>query len=178
MDELITLARPYAVAVYKRARETNTTVQWSEELGFLTDLLRDRQIAGAADHPKIDKARYADVLLDACGEGLGPETRNFVKLLVENRRLGLVQQISELFRQYRAEDEGYIEVEVRSAFAMDEVEQIKLASSLGNVLRKKTYLNITVDSSLIGGIYLRAGDRVIDYSVRGQIQRMAQRLWN
>ena len=104
--------------------------------------------------------------------------QNFVRLLVQNRRLGMIRQICELFRQYKADDEGYIEVDVRSAFVIDEVEQIKLATSLGNVFRKKTYLNISVDPTLIGGIHVRAGDRVIDYSVRGQIQRMAKRLWN
>jgi F-type H+-transporting ATPase subunit delta len=178
MEELSTLARPYAVAAYKRARETQTAERWGEQLAFLTELLQDAQIADAAAHPKIDKDRFADIVLEQCGKDLDQEFQNFVRLLVQNHRLGLTRQISELFRQFKAEDEGYIEVEVRSAFAMDEVEQIKLATSLGNVFRKKTHLNVTVDSSLIGGIYLRAGDRVIDYSVRGQIQRMAQRLWN
>lgn len=178
MQELTTLARPYAVAAYKRAKETNTTDRWSEQLGFLTELLDQTPLAKVARHPKINKESLASVVLEECGYGMEPEMKNFVRLLVDNRRLDLVRQISDLFRQYKADDEGYVEVEVRSAFAMDEVEQIKLATSLGNVFRKKTYLNITVDSSLIGGIHIRAGDRVIDYSVRGQIQRMAQRLWN
>ncbi|MBM3202391.1 F0F1 ATP synthase subunit delta [Candidatus Woesearchaeota archaeon] len=178
MQELTTLARPYAVAAYKRAKETLNTQQWSEQLGFLTGLLETPEIAQAANHPAVDKTWFASVILEQCGEGLDTEMRNFVRLLVQNRRLGLIRQICELFRQYKADDEGYIEVEVRSAFAIDEVEQIKLATSLGNVFRKKTHLNISVDPTLIGGIHVRAGDRVIDYSVRGQIQRMAQRLWN
>ena len=178
MQELTTLARPYAVAAYKRAREIQATERWSEQLGFLARLLEAPRIAQAAHHPKVEKSAFASMLLEQCGSDLDPEIQNFVRLLVQNRRLDLIQQIGLLFRQYKADDEGYIEVEVRSAHVMDEVEQIKLASSLGNVFRKKTNLNITVDPSLIGGIHVRAGDRVIDYSVRGQIQRMAQRLCN
>jgi F-type H+-transporting ATPase subunit delta len=178
MGELTTLARPYAVAVYKRAKETKTADKWSDELAFLAAVMDDAQMSQATANPRADRDRFAAAFLDLCQGNLDVEAENFVRLLIQNHRLNLVKYIAELFQQYKAEDEGYVEVDVRTAYPLEEAEETRLTSVLGNILNKKAHLRVTVDRSLIGGIYLRAGDRVIDYSVRGQIERMAQRLWN
>ncbi len=178
MAEVATLARPYAVAAYKRAKETGTTEQWSQSLAFLSAVMADERIAKAAANPKVQKEQFTRSLLDLCQGNLDAESENFVRLLVANRRLGLIKSISEQFEQYRAEEEGYIEVDVRTAYPLDDEERESLAAVLRQNLGKEPRLNVQVDESLIAGVLVRAGDRVIDASVHGQIQRLAKRLYN
>lgn len=178
MSELATLARPYATAAYRRARETGATAQWSEGLAFLAAVMQNPQIAQAAANPKANKERFVASLLDLCRGRLDGEGENFVRLLVANRRLNLAGLISEQFEQFRADEEGYVEVAVRTAYPLDEAESERLASALGQALGRQPRLNVQVDADLIGGVLIKAGDRVIDASVRGRIQRLAKRLYN
>lgn len=178
MSELTTLARPYAIAVYKRARETGSAGRWAEALGFLRLVLADPQIRQAASNPKVKREAFTAAFLDLCQGRLEPEMENFVRLLIQNHRLDLVGHITDIYRQYQADDEGYIEVDVRTAYALEDHEWESLAAVLGQVLRKEARLRVFIDSDLIGGVHIRAGDRVIDASVRGQLERLAKRLWN
>ena len=178
MSELATLARPYAVAAYKRAKETASTEKWSEALAFLTEVMKDQRMAQAAANPKAKRDQFTKAFLDLCRGKLDAEAENFVRMLIENRRLGLVKFISEQFEQYRAEEEGYIEVNVHSAYPLEDEERDRLTRVLQKTLGKEPRLNVRVDESLIGGVLIQAGDRVIDASVRGQIQRLAKRLYN
>jgi F-type H+-transporting ATPase subunit delta len=178
MSELATLARPYATAAYKRATQTGSTVKWSESLAFLAAVTQDPQIAQAAANPQASKERFVASLLDLCQGKLDGEGENFVRLLVANRRLSLASLISEQFEQFRADEEGYVEADVRTAYPLDDAEREQLAAVLRQTLGKQPRLNVLVDETLIGGVLIKAGDRVIDASVRGQIQRLAKRLYN
>lgn len=174
MSELATLARPYAVAAYKRAKETGATDKWSKTLSFLAALMGDELISAAASNPKASRGQFTRGFLDLCEGHLDTESENFVRLLVSNRRLNLLKQISEQFENYRAEEEGYVAVSVRSAYAVDDGQRTQMESILTKTLGKTPRLDVTVDESLIGGVLIKAGDRVIDASVRGQIQRLAK----
>lgn len=176
MTELATLARPYAVAVYKRARETDSTGKWSQALGFLAQIMLDPRMAKAAANPRTKRDQFAQAFLDLCQGRLDAEAENFVKLLIDNRRLSLIKSIAEQFERYRAEEEGYIQVDLSSAYPLDDEERDRLAKLLHRMLGKQPHLNVRFDESLIGGVLIRAGDRVIDASVRGQIQRLAKTL--
>lgn len=178
MSELATLARPYAVAVYKRAKETGSTEKWSQALAFLAVVMQDLRVAQAAANPKAKRQQFTEAFLDLCQGKLDAEGENFVRMLIENRRLGLVKVISELFEQYKADDEGYVDIEVCSAYALEDDERDQLTTVLQRTLGKQPRLNVTIDPSLIGGVLIRAGDRVIDASIHGQIQRLAKRLYN
>lgn len=101
-----------------------------------------------------------------------------MRLLIQNGRLNLVGVISNLFGEYRAVDEGYVDVDVASAYELSEEEKAKLSKTLDATLGRQSKLTVSVDKTLIGGVYIRAGDRVIDASVRGQIERLAKSLWN
>jgi len=178
MSELATLARPYATAAFKRAKETDTTSKWSESLAFLAAVMQNPQIIRAAANPVANKDRFIKALLDLCEEKLDGEGENLVRLLVANRRLTLVNLISEQFEQFRAEDEGYIVADVSTAYPLDDAEIDQITTVLQQTLEKQPRLNVQIDETLIGGVLIKAGDRVIDASVRGQIQRLAKRLYN
>ena len=178
MSELCTLARPYAVAAYRRAKETGTTEKWAAELAFLSAIMADARLQHAVANPKVRREALAQSFLGLCEGRLDGEGLNFARLLIQNHRLGLIGDIAELFGQYRADDEGYIDVDVASAYELSAEEQQKLAGTLDVALGKRARLKVSVDQSLIGGVYIRAGDRVIDASIRGQIERLTKSLWN
>jgi F-type H+-transporting ATPase subunit delta len=176
MSELATLARPYAAAVFKRSTETGTTEKWSKSLAFISAVLNDNEISVLINNPKVSKERLSELMLDICQEQVNEEISNFLKLLVQNNRLTLAPTISELFEAYKAESEGYVDVEVATAYAFSKEEKQSFASALEKTLSKKVRMNVTVDKSLIGGVMVRAGDRVIDGSIKGQLQQLAKRL--
>jgi F-type H+-transporting ATPase subunit delta len=114
--------------------------------------MQNESLAAAADNPKVEKSRLVDLLLDIGQGHLSNEGINFVQLLVENKRLKLVSYIRELFESYRADDEGYIEAEVRTAFPLTEEDEKQLAETMENVLKRKVQFNVEEDRSLIGGV--------------------------
>lgn len=178
MSELRTLARPYAVAAYRRAKETGATDKWASELSFLSALMADERLQRAVANPKLRREALVKAFLDLCEGHLDGEGRNFARLLIENHRLDLIGEIGQQFDEYRASDEGYIDVDITSAYELSAEEQQKLGGTLDVALGKRARLKVSVDRSLIGGVYIRAGDRVIDASVRGQIERLTKSLWN
>jgi F-type H+-transporting ATPase subunit delta len=176
MSELATLARPYAAAVFKRAKETQTTAKWSQSLAFMSAVLNNEDISVVVDNPKVNRQRLSELMLDICHEHVNEENANFLKLLVQNNRLSLLPFIAKLFESYKAEDEGYTEVEVFSAYALSKEAKHDLAATLEKTLGKKIHMNVSVDKSLIGGVLVRAGDRVIDGSIKGRLQHMHKAL--
>lgn len=176
MSELSTLARPYAAAVFKRASESGSAEQWSQMLGFIAAVVKDNGIATIIENPKVSQERLIQLLLDICQGQLNPEGENFLKLLVQNDRLTLAPQISSLYETHKADAEGYVDVDVTTAYAFTKDEQKKFTSALEKTLAKKVRISVNVDKSLIGGFLAKAGDRVIDGSIKGRLQHMQKTL--
>lgn len=176
MAEISTLARPYAQAAFKRAKEANAAQNWSDSLTFLALLVQDEALAGIVANPRVNKQNTAQLVLDICQDQIHDEAKNLLKVLIENDKLPLLPQISVMFEQYRADDEGYVNVELQSAYPLTKAEQGKYVAMLEKFLHKKVNASVSVDKSLIGGILAKAGDKVIDGSVRGQLHQLAKRL--
>jgi len=176
MSELTTLARPYAAAVFKRAKETNTADQWSAALTFMAAVFSDAEMQALVANPRVSRKDLLALALDVCGGQIDQEGVNFLKLLAQNNRLALLPAIAALFEDYKAEAEGYAKVELSTAFEFSEETWFKLVAALEKTFSKKLQINVTVDKSLIGGVLVRAGDRVIDGSIRGQLQQMQKAL--
>ena len=176
MSELSTLARPYAEAAFKRAKEVGAAGVWSDSLGFLFAVMQDKELTTVIDNPRVSKEQATQLMLDICQEHIHDEAVNFLKLLIENDRLKLVPQIAELYEQYKADDEGYVNVDLYSAYALTKAEEKQYVAMLEKQLNKKVRASVSVDKSLIGGILAKAGDKVIDGSISGQLHQLAKRL--
>jgi F-type H+-transporting ATPase subunit delta len=176
MAELSTLARPYAEAAYKRAKQTNSVKDWSEVLQFLSTVAQDRHLLSIVGNPRVGKESLTKLLLDICQDHIIDEGKNLLKLLIENGKFILLPVISSLYEQHKAEDEGYVNVQLYSAYSLTKAEQSKYTAMLEKQLNKKVNAVVTVDKSLIGGILAKAGDKVIDGSIRGQIHQLAKKL--
>jgi F-type H+-transporting ATPase subunit delta len=139
-------------------------------------VLSDKEMSVVIDNPTVNKQALSVFMLDICCGQVDAEAENLLQLLTQNNRLTLVPIIATLFETYKTEDEGYIDVEVVVAYAFSKEEKPKFASTLEKTLGKKVNMKVTVDKSLIGGVLVRAGDRVIDGSIRGQLQHMQKTL--
>jgi len=174
MSELLTLARPYAEAVFKRAIETKTATGWSDMLSFLSVVVEDEKMTAIIANPKVDNDQLTQLLLEICQDQFSEEGINFVKLMIQNDRLALAPQVSEIYESFKAEQEGYIDVEIISAYGTTKEEQKKFATTLKKILNKEIHITTSTDKDLIGGFLAKAGDKVIDGSVRGRLQQLAK----
>ncbi len=171
-----TIARPYAEAVFARAVETDQLDLWSDTLDMLATAAKDPSLSALIASPKLDKAQMTDLMLDIGGSRLSDEGQNLVRILVENGRLSVLPEIASLFEVRKAEHQGLLEVEVKSAFAIQPVLEQQLAEALKRKLGREIRITSEQDPELIGGFRLRAGDMVIDGSVSGQLSQLANEL--
>lgn len=176
MAEVAALARPYAEAVFLMAEEKGQLDQWSDMLGFLSLVMCNEQVKKLTDNPKLSSSALEDAMVDICSGQMDDQGLNLVKLLIKNNRLPLAGEIASQYEIKKAEKSGVIDVNVTSAFPMSDSDKTELASSLSGSFGKKVTISVKEDASLIGGMIIRAGDKVIDGSLSGQIQQLAKQL--
>ena len=176
MAELSTLARPYAKAAFEYAREHNALAQWSEQLLTTSAVAADEGMAGVLNNPSLTDEQQAQTMIDVCGDALGAEAKNFVSILASNKRLALLPEISSQFELFKANQEKSVDVEVVSAFDLTDAATAKLADVLGKKLEREVKVSTSTDKDLLGGVLIRAGDLVIDGSVRGRLNKLAEAL--
>lgn len=174
MAQLTTLARPYAKAAFSTAESTGQLAVWSRSLGVAAAVAQHPRVAAFLSNPSHNTGQQAQTLLDLCGNELDAKVQNFLLVLAANKRLGLLPEIVALFEQLKAERERSIDVDVVSAFPLDAAAEQQLGSVLKQKLQRDVKLTTSVDSSLIGGVVVRAGDTVIDSSVRGRLKKLAE----
>ena len=174
MAELSTLARPYAKAAFEYAREHNVLAQWSEQLATAAAVAADEGMGSVLDNPSLTDEQQAQTLVDVCGDTMGGEVKNFVSILSVNRRLTLLPEIHSQFELFKANLEKSVDVVVVSAFDLDDATAAKLADVLGKKLEREVKVSTTTDKDLLGGVLIRAGDLVIDGSVRGRLNKLAE----
>ncbi len=176
MAELTTVSRPYANAIFNLAKKERQLPAWSKMLGVLSVTAADDRVKRLLESPQITNLLKAQRLIEVCSDELDDRGRRFLRVLAENDRLDLIAAITEQFEQLKAQEERILEVEVISAFAVSESEELNLKQALERKFEKEVILASRVDSALIGGAIIRAGDTVIDGSVRGKLDKLAESL--
>ena len=174
MADPITLARPYAKAAFESARETNALGEWSRMLGMAAAVSKQPAVHVALTDPGRSWQQVADLFSDLCGEELNGQAQNLVSLLAENKRLLLLPQICVLFDELKAIQERSVEVEFITAFPVSGAASDHLEKALRARLKRDIRLTASVDPALIGGAVIRAGDQVIDSSIRGKLAKLAE----
>ena len=173
MAELATIARPYAEAVFRLAKEGNTLADWAEKLAFIAAVYQDPQMQAAIGNPKVTANDVERLVLAICGERIDGAARNMIQLLVRNHRLTVLPQIREQFEKLKLEDEGKLDAKISSAFPLDDGQCNQVVNLLSSRFKRKINATVAIDPELIGGIKVEVGDKVWDASVRGRLQTMA-----
>ena len=176
MAELTTLARPYAKAAFEYAQAHQQLANWSAMLGLAAAVSQDDTMQRVLKAPRLTSTEKATTFVEVCGDKFDAQARNFLSIVSENNRMELLPEIADMFELYKAEQEKSVDVDVTSAFALNDEQQDKLAKVLSARLGREVRLHATEDASLIGGVVIRAGDLVIDGSVRGKLAKLAEAL--
>jgi len=174
MAELTTVARPYAKAAFQYALEQGQLADWSSMLGFAAAVVSNKEIAAALSNPKATAEQRAEIVTKVCADQLNEQGKNFVTLLAKNDRLAAFPEISEIFEVLKSEQEKSVDVDIASAYELNTAQQEKIAAALKNKLGREVNISTSVDSSLLGGVIIRAGDMVIDGSVKGKLAKLAE----
>lgn len=176
MSEAITVARPYAQAAFEEAQKQADLKSWSELLQAGADAIANPEVEALVSNPSATTAQLEGLMLALTGAKAGSAQANLVCLLVENKRLLQLPQISEQYEALRAEAEQSVDVVVTSAFDLSAAQQDKIAVALKNRFRRDIRLSCEINPSLLGGVVIRAGDKVIDGSARTRLGEMATAL--
>ena len=186
MAERITIARPYAKAVFQLARTQTLLPQWSTVLQLAASAVGDVRMAPLLGNPHVTPKQLveliAGVINDVNGSGantsaanalLQTQARNFIATLAHYRRLGFLPEIAAHFEQLRAEAERTLDVTVTSAVALSDAQREQFAKAMRKRLDREVRLHCEIDPALLGGAVVRADDLVIDGSVRASLVQLA-----
>lgn len=169
MAELATIARPYAEAAFRLARERQALAAWSDALGRLAQVADDPAAGALIGNPNVAAAQVED-LFRAAG-GADAELGNFIHLLADNGRLACLPAIAVQFQAMKQGEEGVKDGVIHSAFPMDDAQ----VANLRKLLEKRfgpLQLSVVVEPGLIGGVKVVVGDQVLDTSVSGKLEAM------
>ena len=176
MAELTTIARPYAEAAFRIARDANALPAWSTMLNLLAGIAADRRVAGALDNPKLTAPDKASLVLSIAGDRLDKSGRNFVSVLVDADRIGVLPQIRTLFEALKNDTDGVSKARIDTAFPLTDTQAADLNRALERRFGRKIETTINVDPSLGGGARITVGDTVIDGTIEAQLAAMATQL--
>jgi F-type H+-transporting ATPase subunit delta len=176
MAEKSTIARPYAEAAFQMARAKGQLKEWSALLQAAAQITADPDMQSLIGNTSVGKAQVAELIIGVAGKVMTAQGANLIKLLAENRRLDVVAEIAAQFEALKAEAEKTIEAEVVSANEVSKEQQSLIAQKLKVRLGREVSLKCSVDAALMGGVIIKAGDLVIDGSVRGQLNKLSVEL--
>ena len=174
MAELITLARPYAKAAFEYARTGKSLDAWSSSLAVVAGVIQQPVVEENLDSPTKTSEQKAALVIELCGEEIDAKVKNFVAVMADNKRLGLLVEVQQLFEDFKSQQEKFSDIKVSSAFKLDSAVEKTLADKLRKTLDSEVALSTSIDKSLIGGVVIRAGDMVIDGSVRGRLAKLSE----
>ena len=178
MAEAITVARPYAQAAFMYASAQQALSDWSDMLSLLAAIADDADMHELIDSPQLTEIQLADLFIQIGGDRINSNGANFIRELAVNGRLKLLPEIAALYEIQRRAAEGSVQAEMVSAFPASEAQQAEVIASLRKRLGRDIELSCSTDTDLLGGAIIRAGDLVIDGSVRGKLERLGAALNN
>lgn len=178
MAELVTIARPYAEAVFRLAQEKKALAAWSDRLSLLSTIAGNAQMQDCMGNPELSASQKSELFKAVAGKSLDGDAANLIQALAENERLSLLPEIAGLFEALKGAEEGVKDATIVSAFPLSDAQLAALVKDLEVRFKSKLKAEVVVDQSLIGGVKIVVGDQVLDTSVRGKLDAMGTALKN
>lgn len=176
MTDYITVARPYAKAVFLIAKEENSISGWSNLLAVLDEISADLEASDFISRPDFSLQEKTQFLQTAVAALLKRELTNqeanFLSVILGAKRYDVLPSVRHAYDEMVLSDESIVEVELVSAFEVKETENKMFVKALEKHFQKSIKLNVSIDPSLIGGAVIKSGDWVLDGSVKGRLEQM------
>ena len=171
MAEFVTIARPYARALFSLAQQHNQIKACYDELKTLSALMSDSRVSLIINEPALVRKERADTLLELMGEQhVDDYLRNFVYVLSENNRLVLLPYVLDVYEHLMDEATDTKKTVIYTAYELDESQQKDLLQTLGHRFKGHLDAQIKVDPELIGGVKIEVGDQVLDLSIQSKLK--------
>lgn len=172
MAQLMTIARPYAEAIFALSQESNNLAAWSEELANLATISQDDAMAAMIKNPAYTNDQIVSVFTDVMGDNLTTEGKGLLAAMASNKRLGALTDVSEVFETLKAQAEKRVRATVVSARKATVEQKKKLSAALNAKFDAEVEITYEVDASLVGGIKVIVGDWAIDGSAQAQLNKL------
>jgi F-type H+-transporting ATPase subunit delta len=171
-----TSARRYAEAVFELAAVDDGYDAWTRDLELAAQLLADERVSQLLDDPSVPLRERQDLVGKLLKRRVAPQVANLVLLLAQRGRTGLLPAISAEFRRILNRKRGIVDAIATSAMPLTRADQDAVRKRVEAMTGSKVELQMVVDESLIGGLTVRIGDRLVDASVRGRLERLRHEL--
>ncbi len=175
MAENLTIARPYAQAVFEIALKDKTFDQWSVSLQALSCAVSSEQLITMIKNAAT-RDEAAKILIGVAGDLLDEKAQNFVRVLGENDRFEVLPEICQEFIRLRDDYLKVKAVEIVSARPLSAEDEKAIVAKLEKKYQATVSLTRTIDPSIMGGVIIRIGDEVIDGSVKTNLGRLSSTL--
>jgi len=170
-----TVGRRYARAILDVAAREGDYDRWLQDLRALEEALAEPEMEAFLNNPNFTPASKLQVIAQLL-PGMSELEGNLVKLLIHRRRMEVLAAIRAELERLVDERRGLLRAEVTTAIDLDPVRAARVASRLADITGKQIVLEQRVDPSILGGIIVRMGDRLLDGSLAGRLQALRQRL--
>jgi F-type H+-transporting ATPase subunit delta len=165
-------ARRYAEAAFQIAERDGTVDAWLAALSLAEERLADPAVERLLTSPAIAPEARIAVMERLLGPGVGGAPRNLLALLVRRGRITQLPAVARELRRLHARREGIVEAVVTSASPLGEAEREALRERLQSLTGSRIQMSLEVDPALLGGLQVLIGDRLIDGTVRGRLERL------
>ena len=169
-------ARRYAEAAFEVAMRDGTLERWRADLDMVAGIVGDQRALAMLANPAIPIDRRASALDQLIGDRVTDQARNLIGLLLRRGRIEEASRVAAEFRRLDDDRQGITHATATSATELTPDEIRQLTSRLEESTGGRIALDVEVDPSLLGGIVVRVGDRLIDGSVRGRLERLRNQL--
>jgi F-type H+-transporting ATPase subunit delta len=130
MAQETTVARPYAEAAFDLARGADALAGWADGLANAAAVVADERVDALLRNPRVEAEQKAGFILEVCGESLDLQQRNFIRLLVERDRIGVLPEIRRQYDELRARHERTLDAELVTAQPVDDAVRDRVAAAL------------------------------------------------
>jgi len=176
MAEISTVARPYAEAMFRSARDKNALGPVADGLALVAAIARDPQMHSVLGNPKVSAQQKKELFAAVGGDRLDTSVRNLLSLLIDGHREVLIGSIGEQFEELKHEHERVVRARITSAQPLTDSQRDEIVAALEKRYGKKVEAELAVDAQLLGGARVQVGDQVINASVRDALAQMAAAL--
>jgi len=169
----IQLATKYSRAIFELAQEENKLDDYAKDLlQVYEDVFSLPEAVKFFQNPLIPHQAKKDLLAKAFEKEISPEVFNFLMLLVDKNRIGIFNEIYEIFNGLKNQAQGILVADVVTAFALTKTQESQLTKKLAAVTGKKIQIRKHEDKSILGGVIVTIGDKRIDGSAAGRLRAL------
>ena len=173
----IQLASKYATAIFEIANDEKNLDGYDKDLGKVrADVFDIPEAVKFFQNPLVPNQAKKDLLTRAVGKEVSATVMNFLMLLVDKKRIGVFNEIYDIFTNLKNKAQGVLIADVTSAFPLTKKQQDALTKKLTTLTGRKIKIRTHKDSAILGGLILKIGDKRIDGSAAGRLRALKNSL--